>query len=189
MEESNPQVVLARKDFKRSSSISIDGNEKISSYMSSTAKSPGRGSNKSPQRRQSEVSTAPGSPDTTITQKSLASSTSDDTLRESSECNKQDGTASPLTTPMKDANGITLRDTKVTIDIGPQHFDLLKLIGEGAFGKVILVRNRLNKQLYAMKVITKKKLKRRNNQAYMKSERDILTKVQVSRSPSLSSTP
>ena len=63
------------------------------------------------------------------------------------------------------------------ISIGPQHFDLLKLIGEGAFGKVIMVRNRLNQQLYAMKVISKKLLRKKNNITYMKSERDILTKV------------
>jgi len=63
------------------------------------------------------------------------------------------------------------------ISIGPQHFDLLKLIGEGAFGKVIMVRNRLNQKLYAMKVISKKLLRKKNNISYMKSERDILTKV------------
>ena len=66
----------------------------------------------------------------------------------------------------------------VEVQIGPQHFDLLKLIGEGAFGKVLVVRNRLDKQLYAMKVISKKLLKKKNNVLYMRSERDILTKVQ-----------
>ncbi|KAJ1442339.1 kinase-like domain-containing protein [Ochromonadaceae sp. CCMP2298] len=66
----------------------------------------------------------------------------------------------------------------VNIQIGPQHFDLLKLIGEGAFGKVLLVRNRLDKKVYAMKVISKKLLKKKNNTQYMKSERDILTKVE-----------
>lgn len=65
----------------------------------------------------------------------------------------------------------------VNVTMGPQHFDLLKLIGEGAFGKVILVRNRLSRQLLAMKVISKKLLRKKNNVQYMKSERNILTKM------------
>lgn len=69
-------------------------------------------------------------------------------------------------------------DKLVHIQIGVQHFDLLKLIGEGAFGKVLLVRNRIDKKVYAMKVISKKLLKKKNNALYMKSERDILTKVE-----------
>ena len=69
-------------------------------------------------------------------------------------------------------------DVLVDVKIGPQHFDLLKLIGEGAFGKVLLVKNRLDKELYAMKVISKKLLKKKNNVLYMRSERDILTKIQ-----------
>jgi p70 ribosomal S6 kinase len=67
--------------------------------------------------------------------------------------------------------------TKVELQIGPQHFELLKLLGEGAFGKVILVQSRLNKEFFAMKVISKKLLKKKNNVSYMKSERDILTKI------------
>ena len=59
--------------------------------------------------------------------------------------------------------------------IGPQHVDLLKLISEGAFGKVILVRNRLNKSLHATKAISKKLLRKKNIMQYMKSERDILS--------------
>lgn len=61
--------------------------------------------------------------------------------------------------------------------VGPQHFTILKLIGEGAFGKVMLVRNQLNDGVYAMKVISKKLLKKKNHISYMKSERAILTKV------------
>ena len=68
-------------------------------------------------------------------------------------------------------------DIRIKVTIGPQHFDLLKLVGEGAFGKVIMVRNRLDRQLYAMKVISKKLLRKKNNVTYMKSERDILTKI------------
>ena len=68
-------------------------------------------------------------------------------------------------------------EIRIKVTIGPQHFDLLKLVGEGAFGKVIMVRNRLDRQLYAMKVISKKLLRKKNNVTYMKSERDILTKI------------
>lgn len=75
------------------------------------------------------------------------------------------------------SNSVQPQTEMVNIQIGPQHFDLLKLIGEGAFGKVLLVRNRLDKSLYAMKVLSKKLLKKKNNTQYMKSERDILTKV------------
>ena len=49
---------------------------------------------------------------------------------------------------------------------------------QGAFGKVLLVRNQLNNEVYAMKVISKKLLKKKNHISYMKSERAILTKVQ-----------
>ena len=65
----------------------------------------------------------------------------------------------------------------VEVKMGPQHFDLIKLIGEGAFGKVFLVRNKLTNTLLAMKVISKKLLKKKNNVQYMKSERDILSKM------------
>jgi tRNA A-37 threonylcarbamoyl transferase component Bud32 len=65
----------------------------------------------------------------------------------------------------------------IKVAIGPQHFDLLKLIGEGAFGKVIMVKNLLDQKIYAMKVISKKLLRKKNSISYMKSERDILTKV------------
>ena len=40
-----------------------------------------------------------------------------------------------------------------------------------------MVKNLLDKKIYAMKIISKKLLKKKNSISYMKSERDILTKV------------
>ena len=77
----------------------------------------------------------------------------------------------------KNAVEIEVATPMIKVAIGPQHFDLLKLIGEGAFGKVIMVKNLLDQKIYAMKVISKKLLKKKNSISYMKSERDILTKV------------
>ena len=86
--------------------------------------------------------------------------------------------AATNTTPTTTTTAPTSTTTPASkLRLGPQHVDLLKLVGEGAFGKVILVRNRLNKELYAMKAISKKLLRKKNNVQYMKSERDILTKV------------
>eukprot|EP01036_Dinobryon_divergens_P028029 gene28029-36911_t len=66
----------------------------------------------------------------------------------------------------------------VSVNIRLQHFNLLRVIGEGAFGKVFFVQNYLDKEYYAMKVISKKLLRKKNNVQYMKSERDILTRLQ-----------
>ena len=48
------------------------------------------------------------------------------------------------------------------VSIGPQHFDILKLIGQGAFGRVFLSKNLINNSIYAMKVISKKLLRTTN---------------------------
>ena len=37
----------------------------------------------------------------------------------------------------------------------PEHFEIIKLIGKGAFGKVYKVRSKLNNQIYAMKIFDK----------------------------------
>ena len=64
----------------------------------------------------------------------------------------------------------------VDVTLGPQHFDLVCVIGEGAFGKVLLVKPRLEStsKLYAMKVISKKLLRKKNHFSYMQSERDLM---------------
>eukprot|EP00053_Salpingoeca_punica_P012804 m.115114 g.115114 ORF g.115114 m.115114 type:complete len:763 (-) comp16043_c0_seq2:2612-4900(-) len=79
---------------------------------------------------------------------------------------------------------IELRGCNLTGDAGEHvdasDFDLLKLLGQGSFGKVFLVRKRTGKDsgsLYAMKALKKATLKVRDR-LRTKTERDILVAVQ-----------
>ena len=87
------------------------------------------------------------------------------------------GGPSKVTSSSANGKDVT-QEPKTVPKIGAQHFELLKLIGQGAFGKVILARNLINEKIYAMKVISKKLLRKKNHVLYMKAERDILTKVE-----------
>uniref|UniRef100_A0A7S1UVN8 Non-specific serine/threonine protein kinase n=1 Tax=Grammatophora oceanica TaxID=210454 RepID=A0A7S1UVN8_9STRA len=58
-------------------------------------------------------------------------------------------------------------------------FELLKVIGMGAFGKVLQVRNKVSGEVLAMKVISKRLLKRKLSYVEnVQAERDILTRIQ-----------
>ena len=61
--------------------------------------------------------------------------------------------------------------------VGLVDFEVLKLVGQGAFGKVYQVRRSDTSDIYAMKVMRKDKIMEKNHAEYMKSERNILTKV------------
>lgn len=85
------------------------------------------------------------------------------------------------------------------ISVGPSDFELLCCLGTGAFGRVrppslpprlaasvptplgnaqvFQVKHRRTGEVFAMKVINKELLHRTNQVGYMKSERDIMTKV------------
>ncbi|KAK8942850.1 Serine/threonine-protein kinase AtPK2/AtPK19 [Platanthera zijinensis] len=56
-------------------------------------------------------------------------------------------------------------------------FEVLKVVGQGAFGKVFQVRKKGTSEIFAMKVVRKDKIMEKNHSEYMKAERDILTKV------------
>lgn len=62
--------------------------------------------------------------------------------------------------------------------IGPEDFEILRVVGKGAFGKVFLVSKKgRNDGIFAMKVMRKDTIIKKNHVDYMKAERDILTKV------------
>lgn len=74
---------------------------------------------------------------------------------------------------------------KVARKIGPGDFQILRVVGRGAFGKVFLVRKKSDcfdgegggDGIFAMKVMRKETIIKNNHVDYMKAERDILTKV------------
>lgn len=62
--------------------------------------------------------------------------------------------------------------------IAPKDFELLKVIGMGAFGKVLQVRNRHSSKIFAMKVISKRLIKRKGSYVQnILAERNILTRI------------
>ncbi|CAL2029055.1 unnamed protein product [Caenorhabditis brenneri] len=94
----------------------------------------------------------------------------------------------PVTNGFKLSNGKT-ETTETEIDIGdvrkcgekadPRQFELLKVLGQGSFGKVFLVRKvrgRDSGHVYAMKVLKKATLKVRDRQR-TKLERNILAHI------------
>lgn len=61
--------------------------------------------------------------------------------------------------------------------VGPEDFTLLCVIGQGAFGRVLQVRSKFDGEVYAMKVISKRMLKKKNHLSYMRCVRHALALV------------
>lgn len=64
-----------------------------------------------------------------------------------------------------------------TNEIGINDFELLKLLGQGAFGKVFLVRHKTTNKLYAMKVLRKENIIEMDQLEHTKTEKMILQHV------------
>ncbi|KAK5165403.1 serine/threonine protein kinase, AGC [Saxophila tyrrhenica] len=84
-------------------------------------------------------------------------------------------------TPGKIRNSVAFRRTyssnsiKVrNVEVGPSSFDKIKLIGKGDVGKVYLVREKKSSRLYAMKVLSKKEMIKRNKIKRALAEQEIL---------------
>lgn len=76
----------------------------------------------------------------------------------------------------------TTEDEAIEIDpkkskVGLEDFELLKLVGEGGYGKVYQVQQKTSGTIYAMKVLRKNFLISTNNVEYTKTERDVLRMV------------
>ncbi|GIL85509.1 hypothetical protein Vretimale_13370 [Volvox reticuliferus] len=61
--------------------------------------------------------------------------------------------------------------------VGPQDFEMLRVVGQGAFGKVFQVMHKASRTIYAMKVMRKERILQRDHSEYVRSERDLLTAV------------
>lgn len=58
----------------------------------------------------------------------------------------------------------------------PSDFEFLKVIGKGSFGKVLLAKHKCEGKLYAVKVLQKKTVLKRNEAHHIMSERNVLLK-------------
>jgi len=58
----------------------------------------------------------------------------------------------------------------------PSDFEFLKVIGKGSFGKVLLAKHKTEKTVYAVKVLNKVAIMKRNEARHIMSERNVLLK-------------
>ncbi|PWN27603.1 Pkinase-domain-containing protein [Jaminaea rosea] len=69
------------------------------------------------------------------------------------------------------ANSIKVRD----VEVGPSSFSKVKMLGKGDVGKVYLVREKKTEKLFAMKVLSKKEMIKRNKIKRVMAEQEILS--------------
>ncbi|KAL8598564.1 Serine/threonine-protein kinase Sgk1 [Nucella lapillus] len=74
-----------------------------------------------------------------------------------------------------EAQSINLGPTEKP-SVRPSDFEFLKVIGKGSFGKVLLARQKAEKGLYAIKVLQKAAIMKRNEAQHIMSERNVLLK-------------
>jgi protein-serine/threonine kinase len=67
--------------------------------------------------------------------------------------------------------------------LGPNDFQILKLIGRGTFGQVYQVRKKDTQRIYAMKVLSKKVIIQKKEVAHTLGERNILVRTAMTNSP------
>uniref|UniRef100_T1IL53 Non-specific serine/threonine protein kinase n=1 Tax=Strigamia maritima TaxID=126957 RepID=T1IL53_STRMM len=60
------------------------------------------------------------------------------------------------------------------LQVKPTDFDFLKVIGKGSFGKVLLAKHKSDGKIFAIKVLEKKMILKRNETRHIMSERNVL---------------
>ncbi|XP_060069915.1 serine/threonine-protein kinase Sgk1-like [Ylistrum balloti] len=75
----------------------------------------------------------------------------------------------------KDTNPVNLGPSERT-SVKPSDFEFLKVIGKGSFGKVLLARHKLEGHIYAIKVLQKQAIMKRNEAKHIMAERNVLLK-------------
>ena len=88
---------------------------------------------------------------------------------------KKDGTLSSLLHDSAPTPHAIEKGGSATISM--DDLQLLRVIGRGSFGKVLLVRNKNDKRVYALKILQKSQIVARNQIEHTKSEREILEKM------------
>ena len=81
----------------------------------------------------------------------------------------------PTLSPKGDKETYQAKDFKTKVTL--KDFHIKKLLGKGAFGKVILVYNEELQKYFAMKVLKKRYIKECNQMSHTKAERRILEKI------------
>uniref|UniRef100_A0A060T3U1 Serine/threonine-protein kinase SCH9 n=1 Tax=Blastobotrys adeninivorans TaxID=409370 RepID=A0A060T3U1_BLAAD len=66
--------------------------------------------------------------------------------------------------------------------IGPEDFEILRLVGKGTFGQVYQVRKKDSQRIYAMKVLSKRAIVQKKEIAHTIGERDILVRTTAAES-------
>eukprot|EP00200_Dunaliella_tertiolecta_P003728 CAMPEP_0202360384 /NCGR_PEP_ID=MMETSP1126-20121109/13346_1 /ASSEMBLY_ACC=CAM_ASM_000457 /TAXON_ID=3047 /ORGANISM="Dunaliella tertiolecta, Strain CCMP1320" /LENGTH=747 /DNA_ID=CAMNT_0048954081 /DNA_START=226 /DNA_END=2469 /DNA_ORIENTATION=- len=61
--------------------------------------------------------------------------------------------------------------------VTPQDFEMLRVVGQGAFGKVLQVQHKATGAVHAMKIMKKERILQKDHSEYVRSERDVLTSV------------
>ena len=74
--------------------------------------------------------------------------------------------------------GYIFDSPKLKLNITPEDFEYLKVIGKGYFGKVIKVKFKTDNNIYALKTIKKSKLKDSKHVEHIKLERKILESIE-----------